>query len=112
MVSIVIYLAGAFLFNRKNDMKDLFPTEYYLGRNHPDPFKVKTIIKYCVAQRERIKIEVMNYERKKIKTLVDDIKNEGTYQVGFYTTGLREGIYFYRMIAGRFVMTRRMLYLK
>ena len=54
----------------------------------------------------------MNYERRQIKTLVNEIKDEGTYQVEFYANGLKEGIYFYRMIAGRFVMIRRMLYLK
>ena len=93
-------------------MEELVPTEFYLSRNHPDPFKEKTIIKYCVAQREKIKIEVMSYKRKKIKTLVNEIKDEGTYKIEFYANGLKEGIYFYRMIAGRFVMTRRMLYLK
>ena len=93
-------------------MEDLLPTEFYLSRNHPDPFKDKTTIKYCVSQKERIKIEIMNYDRKKIKTLVNEIKDEGTYQVEFYANGLREGIYFYRIRAGRFVMTRRMLFLK
>ena len=93
-------------------MEELIPTEFYLSRNYPDPFKEKTKIKYCVAQRAKIKIEIMNYERRKIKTLVNEIKDEGTYQVEFYANELREGIYFYRMIAGKFVMTRRMLYLK
>ena len=93
-------------------MEDLVPTEFYLSRNHPDPFKERTTIKYCVPQREKINIEVMNYERRQIKTLVNEIKDEGTYQIEFYVNGLKEGIYFFRMVAGRFVMTRRMLYLK
>ena len=93
-------------------MEDLLPTEFYLSQNFPDPFKEMTTIKFCVAEKENIKIDVFNYARKKMKTLVNEIKDEGTYQVEFYANGLKEGIYFYQMVAGRFVMTRRMLYLK
>ena len=93
-------------------MEDLAPTEFYLSRNHPDPFKDKTTIKYCVPEEIRVKLEILNSKKEKIKTLVDEVKEPGTYQVEFKPNGLKEGIYFYTMMAGRFVMTRRMLYLK
>ena len=52
-------------------MEDLVPTEYYLSQNHPNPFREKTVIKYCVPEEIRIKLEVFNGKKVKIKTLVD-----------------------------------------
>lgn len=93
-------------------LRNYIPDDFFLCRNCPDPFKDKTIIKYYVPHKEKINIEVMDCERVKIKTLVNEIKDEGTYQVEFFANGLKEGIYTYTMIARRFIMTRRMLYLK
>ena len=86
--------------------------EFFLCRNCPDPFKDKTIIKYYVPHKEKINIEVVDCKTVKIKTLVNEIKEKGNYQVEFFANGLKEGIYTYTMIAGRFTMARRMLYLK
>ena len=87
-------------------------TEFFLCRNCPDPFKKKTMIQYCVSRRENIKIEVLDSEKIKVKTLVNEIKDSGTYQVEFIAKRIKEGIYIYSMRAGKFKMARRMLYLK
>jgi len=86
--------------------------DFYLSRNCPDPFNEKTKIQYCVPYQEKIKIEVTDNELTKIKTLVNEVKEKGIYDVEFFADGLKEGIYIYTMIAGRFTMVRRMLYLK
>ena len=96
----------------KNIVPNYIPVEFYLSQNNPDPFNEKTMIKYCLPRKKKIKIEILDYEGRKVKTLVNEIKDGGTYQIEFYTNRLKEGIYFYRMISGGFVMTRRMLYLK
>ena len=93
-------------------MEDLVPTEYYLSQNHPNPFREKTVIKYCVPEEIRIKLEVFNGKKVKIKTLVDKVKEPGTYQVEFKPNGFDEGIYFYRLTAGGTIILKKMILFK
>jgi hypothetical protein len=50
-------------------MDDIIPTEFQLS--HPNPFKERTTIKYCVPDRMKIRLEVSNPDGNKVKTLVD-----------------------------------------
>ena len=93
-------------------MEDFLPTEFYLGQNHPNPFMGKTIIKYCVPEEVRIKLEIFDGRQEKIKTLVDEIKEPGTYQVEFNPNGFGEGIYLYQLTAGSVMLTKMMTLLK
>lgn len=89
-------------------MEDLFPTEFYLSQNHPNPFRGGTTIKYCVPEEIGIKLEIFDSEEEKIKTLVDEVKEPGTYQVEFKPNGFNGGIYFYRLIAGSIEIVKTM----
>ena len=93
-------------------MEDLLPTEFYLGQNHPNPFTEKTIIKYCVPEEIKINLEVFDRKEEKIKTLVDEVKEPGTYQVEFNPNGFDEGVYLYILTAGSVVITKKMLLIK
>ena len=93
-------------------MEDLVPTEFYLSQNHPNPFKEKTTIKYCLPDEIRVKLEIFDSKEEKIKTLIDEVKEPGTYQVEFNHNGFDEGIYFYQLQAGSFIETKKMLLLK
>ena len=66
---------------------ELEPSEFSVGQNYPNPFKGKTIIKYCVAYKTRVKILVYDSERKLIEKLVDEEKKPGTYEVEFSALG-------------------------
>jgi len=89
-------------------MNDWVPSEFYLGQNYPNPFKEKTIIKYCVADKTRVQITVYDSIGKEIEKLVDEEQQPGTYQVEFSTTqfhsrangNLKDGYYYYKMTAG------------
>jgi len=93
-------------------MQDLVPTDFYLSQNHPNPFKEKTIIKYCVPEEVRIKLEILNNREERIKTLVDEVKEPGTYQVEFYINNFQSNYYYYRLQAGSFSDTKKMNLLK
>ena len=54
-----------------------------MGQNYPNPFKEKTVIKYCVAYKTRVQIVVYDSEGKLIVKLVDEEKKPGTYEVEF-----------------------------
>ena len=93
-------------------MEDLFPTEFYLSQNFPNPFTEKTIIKYCVPEEVKIKLEIFDSRQEKIKTLVDEVKEPGTYQVEFNPNGFDEGIYLYQLTAGSVILTKKMVLIK
>jgi len=93
-------------------LEDLLPTELHLSQNYPNPFKEKTTIKYCLSEEVRIKLEIFDSEKEKIKTLVDEIKEPGTYQVEFNPNGIDEGSFIYCLTAGSTVLKKKMLLLK
>ena len=93
-------------------MEDIVPTEFELAQNYPNLFKEKTTIKYYVPEETRIKLEIFDSRKEKIKTLVDEVKEAGTYQVEFYSNAIKEGIYLYQLRAGSYENTKRMLLLK
>ena len=93
-------------------MVDLLPTEFYLSQNHPNPFTEKTTIKYCLAEEVKVKLEIFDSREEIIKTLVDEIKEPGTYQVEFKPNGFGEGIYLYQLTAGSFMLTKKMVLMR
>jgi len=93
-------------------MEDLVQTEFKLDQNYPNPFKERTTIKYCVPDKARIGLEVSDSYRNKVKTLVKEIKEAGTYKVEFNAKELANGIYYYRLQAGDFIETKKMILMK
>jgi hypothetical protein len=101
-------------------VEDLIPSKYNLGQNYPNPFKNKTIIKYCIPDRVKIKLEILDSDKHTIKTIIDDIEEPGTYEVDLDASGLPSGVYFYQLRAGspstgsgqHFVEARKMVLIK
>jgi len=62
-------------------MEDILSPDFHLSQNYPNPFKEKTIIKYCVPYRTQVILEVSNSVGERMSVLVDGIKQLGTYQV-------------------------------
>lgn len=101
-------------------MNDLEPSEFFLSQNYPNPFKEKTTIKFCVAFKTKVKLEVFDSEGKMIKKLIDEEKEAGTYEVEFNASvsHSREGgnpqekMYCYRLEAGDYKSEKKMLMMK
>lgn len=89
-------------------MNDLEPSEFYLSQNYPNPFSEKTTIKFCVAYKNNVKLEVFNSEGKLIKILLDEEKEPGTYEVEYSACGICEGVYIYQLQGGDYLATRKM----
>ena len=100
--------------------EDFAPSEFYLSQNFPNPFREKTVIKYCVAYRTRVKLSVYDNEGEEIEKLVDEEQNPGTYKVEFDTStchsrasgNLPGAIYFYRLEAGDYRSEKKMELIK
>jgi hypothetical protein len=93
-------------------MNDLVPSEFYLSQNYPNPFSEKTTIKFCVAYKTKVRLEIFNSEGKLIEKLLDEEKYVGTYEVEFDGSTHSSGIYFYQLKAGNYSETKKMLIIK
>jgi hypothetical protein len=105
-----------FCLNSSTAIDTLQPSEFYLGQNYPNPFSDTTSIKFCVAYRTRVTLEVTDMEGKLIRTLLDEEKDTGTYEIECDAStllaggrGPSEGIYVYMLHAGEFSAAKRML---
>ena len=88
------------------------PIEFRLSQNYPNPFNPTTVIKYQIPELGFITLKVYDVMGNEIATLVNKVEDPGYYEVNFNASNLASGVYFYRLIAGSFVSTRKMLLLK
>ena len=88
------------------------PDNFYLSQNYPNPFNPLTIIQYSVSSRQFISLKVYNILGMEVATLVNEEKDPETYEVAFNGSDLASGVYVYRLKAGDFVQSRKMIYLK
>lgn len=86
--------------------------DFYLSQNYPNPFNSYTTISYKLSTTSKVTLKVYDVLGKEIGTLVDDVKQPGTYKVKFYSSKLSSGVYFYRLTADKFSETKSMLLLK
>ncbi len=88
------------------------PEEYYLEQNYPNPFNSMTNIQFQVASSKVVKLAVYDLLGRKVKTLVNEYKQAGIYQVSFNAEGLSSGVYFYRIEISNFTSTKKCVLLK
>jgi hypothetical protein len=86
--------------------------DYMLYHNYPNPFNNSTVIKYAIPEEGLVTLKVFNTIGEEVAELVNDTKQTGNYKVSFDATGLPSGIYFYRLQAGKFVETKKMVLLR
>jgi len=92
---------------------ELFPTEYVLQNNYPNPFNPTTTISYQLVAAGQVELTVYNTLGQKIHTLLDQQQSAGVYSLIFDASNLPSGVYFYRLnIAGKFTQVNKMLLLK
>jgi hypothetical protein len=84
-------------------------SDFSLSQNYPNPFNPSTIIEYKIPQSSLVEIKVYDVLGKEITTLVDEFKTEGIYEAQFTTNNLPSGVYIYRMNAGNFSETKKMI---
>jgi photosystem II stability/assembly factor-like uncharacterized protein len=86
--------------------------DYTLYQNYPNPFNPVTIIKYEVPQISNVKIEVFDVLGRVVKVLVDEEKSVGRYEDQFNGSSVASGLYYYRITAGDFIQTKKMMLIK
>ena len=93
------------------------PTDYNLGQNYPNPFNPNTTFNFALPNQSKVNIDIFNVLGQKIKTLADGEFEAGKYSVNWDGTddngsSAATGVYFYRMNAGDFQDTKKLMLLK
>jgi len=94
------------------DNKSIMPVEYSLLQNYPNPFNPSTTIGYSLAKESFVQLKIYDVLGREIKTLIDEKESVGTYNVHFDAKGINSGIYFYKIIAGDFTQSNKMIVIK
>jgi hypothetical protein len=88
------------------------PSDFVLYQNYPNPFNPATIIKYNIPYYSNVTLKVYDVIGKEVATLVNESKSAGNYEVVFKADNLSSGIYFYKLISGDVVQTKKMVLLR
>jgi hypothetical protein len=91
---------------------DQIPTQYSLGQNYPNPFNPSTTIKFQVPNSSFVNLKVYDVLGNEVATLVNEEKSAGSYEVNFDASQLSSGIYFYKLQAGTFLETKKMILIR
>ena len=88
------------------------PTEFRLLQNFPNPFNPTTVVSCQVPVTSRVRLVVYDVLGRQVRVLMEEVKPPGTYKITWDAKGMGSGVYFYRMEAGSFKETKRLLLVK
>ncbi|MFQ5798927.1 MAG: T9SS type A sorting domain-containing protein, partial [Bacteroidota bacterium] len=88
------------------------PTEYALHQNDPNPFNPFTTIQFDLSRPGKVTLTVFGTMGEEVETLVNQELSAGRYRVTWPATNVASGVYFYRLQAGEFVETKKMIILR
>ena len=87
-------------------------SDFNLEQNYPNPFNPSTTIKFSVPTSEFVTLKVYDVIGNEITTLVNEQRAPGTYEVRFDAGSLASGVYVYKLQAGSFIQTRKLMLMK
>jgi len=95
-----------------NSINNELPTSYSLSQNFPNPFNPLTKIRYELPLNSKVTIKIYDILGREVTTLLSETLKAGKYEVEWDATRCASGVYFYRLQAGSFVETKKMLLLR
>jgi spore germination protein YaaH len=89
-------------------------TDFALYQNYPNPFNPETVIGYNIPVGSKVTLKIYDVLGREVAILINEYQNAGVHYSTFYThsSALSSGVYFYRLIAGSYSTTRKMMYIK
>lgn len=88
------------------------PSKFELNQNYPNPFNPTTTITFTIPSNEKVSLKVYDVLGKEVAMLVNEAKEAGSYNVTFDASRLTSGVYFYRLTAGNYVSTKKLVLIK
>jgi len=95
-----------------NQQSSVIPKEYRLYQNYPNPFNPSTTISFSIPENGIVKLIVYDILGKEIRTLINDYKQSGNYNITFNGSNLPSGVYFYRLETGNYFEIKKMVLIK
>ena len=86
--------------------------EFELRQNYPNPYNPSTTISYSIPSQSHVTLKIFDILGREVETLVNKQQSQGNYEVSFDASNLTSGVYFYRIQAGKFVDSKKMLLLR
>jgi len=103
------------VINKKSDNLSIInkqPDKFHLSQNYPNPFNPITKIAYSIPVSGIVTIKIFDITGREIKTLVNEFRNAGSYEIEFDGGGLSSGVYYYKLETNNFSETRKMILIK
>jgi len=88
------------------------PVEYKLSQNYPNPFNPVTKISFDIPKQGLVTLKIYDVLGREVRTLVNEVKNAGSYTVDFNAADLSSGVYFYKLEVNGFSDVKRMMLIK
>lgn len=116
--SLTIYLdaeTGEVLYSTvivSNDEEPDTPSRFNLSQNYPNPFNPSTNIPFELSEASNVEINVYSILGQKVATIVNELYSAGSHSIQWNAQNLASGVYIYRMQAGGFTQTRKLILLK
>jgi hypothetical protein len=101
-------------YNVQEERDNVLPINFTLFQNFPNPFNSSTQIIYQISSTSSVLLKVYDVLGQEVATLVDKVQSSGTYHSQFpiLNSQLTSGVYFYRLQAGEFSETKKMILIK
>ncbi len=96
----------------ENSQDRVVPQNFSLEQNYPNPFNPSTHFSYNIAQTGFVTLKIYDLLGREIATLVNEVKQTGTYTAQWNAAGFSSGVYLYKLESGSFVSTKKMILMK
>lgn len=103
---------GSFSYSNEIEVDINGVTDFALGQNYPNPFNPATVINYQLPVNGLVTLKVYDVLGKEVITLVNEEKPAGVYEVNFNAADFASGVYVYKLQAGDFVSSKKMILTK
>lgn len=103
---------GTYKYSEIVEINIIGVNNFVLCQNYPNPFNPSTTISYQIPEREYVTIKIFDGIGTEIQTIVNETQNAGVHEVNFDASFLCSGVYLYKIIAGKFQQSKKMLLVK
>lgn len=115
----IFYLSNGYLYKINSSLTSIkkesvsnIPSDFSLSQNYPNPFNPTTTINYSIPSSSFVSLKVYDVLGNEVAILANEEKSPGKYSLAFNASMLSSGIYFYRIQAGDFMETKKLILLK